>query len=64
MTGVKIVHLPSSDEAALKLGRELTIEEYEEFLDYCKKGMEGQLDWDIITTCAVEQIGVKNHDSN
>lgn len=32
------------------------IEEWENFAHYCKNGMDAQLDWDMIITCAKQAM--------
>lgn len=51
--------LPTWDEAERKAGRTLTRDQYDDFLRYFRKGIEAQLDWDILKTCALQSAGVK-----
>jgi len=49
-------YLPAREVAETYAGRKLTDDEYFYFLNYCVKGMEAQVDWEIIQRCAAELI--------
>lgn len=52
------VFVPGKDEAEQSAGRELSYEEYEEFIHYFVKGLESQYDSDMAKTCALQTMGV------
>ena len=45
-----------SEEFKHFVGREPTREELNQFVHNIKKGIEGQVDWDILLKCAAEEF--------
>ena len=52
-------YLPDKSLAQTYIGRPITNDEYDEFIRYCRKGIEAQVDWDTVYTCAVGSMGGK-----
>lgn len=52
------VYMPSREELKRFAGKSITEDQYEDALRYIEKGIEAQLDWHILKTCALQEIGV------
>ena len=57
------VYLPSKEQIRKRTGYSLSDDAYyEEYLEYIKKGIDVQLDWDILIDCATEVLETGSSD--